>query len=51
MYAQCAFFAVAPGVDVQVQLVACGLAVDEFDAADFNDAVAVFDFNACGFCV
>ena len=41
--------AVALGVDVQVQVVAGEFAVDEFDAADFHDAVAAGGVQPGGF--
>jgi hypothetical protein len=43
------FVAVALGVEVQVQVVAGALAVEQFDAAQLDDAVAAFGGQAGGF--
>jgi hypothetical protein len=43
------FVAVAPGVEVEVQVVAGELAVDQLHAADLDDAVAAFGRQAGGF--
>ena len=40
---------VSLGVEVQVQIMPCGLAIDQFHTADFDDAVAFGHFQPGGF--
>ena len=51
MYFQCTVLDFALGVEVLVEVVTTEAPVDQFDAADFDDAVAVGGFQAGGFCV
>src|SRR5688572_18758184 len=49
MHTQRTLLAVASRIDIAVKMIAALLPVDEFDAADLDDAVAVRPFQAGGF--
>ena len=45
------FMTLTLGVDIQMQVVACEFALNEFYATNFNDAIAIGSRKARGFCV
>jgi hypothetical protein len=49
MHAQRALFDFALGADVAVEGASRGTAIDQLDAADFDDAMVQFELEAGGF--